>query len=462
MADTESGIQSVSSSAIGEAGAEVIKMPVIVAYSAPRIAFGIMGTLFGVYLMKFATDVLLIAPAVMGGMLAVARLWDGFTDPLIGYLSDRTKSRFGRRRIWMFWAAIPMGIGLVGVWSPPAMLDATWIAVWLLVAILLYETAATAFFVPHGALGMELSPNYHERTRLFGYSHMIGIFGVAAGLIALNMMHNAEDKRAFAIILSVISGSVIAVLVLWTTYLLPERLDYQGRGTANPFKSFADVFRNKHARLLLVVYGIETFGVSTLGILAAYSADYVVKMDSLAIILLVFQLPQFIFAPLWIRLSKTFGKRNLWVGATILSSVSFGCLFFAGAHDDMLVYLCVGFAGLGAGAGAVIPPSIKADVIDYDEYLTHERKEGTYLAVWNLVRKISGSITAVIVGFTLQFVGFEPNVEQTETVKVTIQGLLALMPACCYLLGAVLLFRFSFNEKEHAEVRKELEARAAQ
>ena len=86
---------------------------VIWAYSLPRIGFGIMGLLFGTYLMKFSTDVLLIAPAVMGMLLAGSRLWDAVTDPMAGYLSDRTRSRYGRRRSWMFASAIPTGLGLV-------------------------------------------------------------------------------------------------------------------------------------------------------------------------------------------------------------------------------------------------------------------------------------------------------------------------------------------------------------
>ena len=441
-------------------GDEKLKNSVILAFAAPRVAFGIMGTLFGVYLMKFATDVLLIAPAIMGTIIAVSRLWDGVTDPLIGFFSDRTRSKVGRRRVWMFWAAIPMSVALVGIWSPPMALNATMLVVWMTCCLLLYETASTAFFVPHGALGLELSTNYHERTRLFGYSHMIGIFGVAAGLYSLHLMNQAADKREFAFVLSLVAAGTIALLVLWTTYLLPERVAHQGRAPSSPFKSFMDIFRNPHARLLLLVYGIETFGGATLGILAAYAAEYVVKMENLVIILVVYQLPQFLFAPMWIRLSRVYGKRNLWVGATLLSAMSFGALIFAGENSHLYVYACCFMAGLGGGAGAVLPPSIQADIVDYDEYLTGERKEGAYLAVWNLVRKIAGSITAFIIGIALQLAGFEPNVEQTDVAKWTIRSLLALMPAACYLVGAVLLLQFTFNEKEHQKIRKVLDHRA--
>jgi len=117
-------------------------------------------------------------------------------------------------------------------------------------------------------------------------------------------------------------------------------------------------------------------------------------------------------------------------------------------------------AGLGGGAGAVLPPSIQADIVDYDEYLTGERKEGAYLAVWNLVRKVAGSITAFIVGMALQVAGFEPNAEQTDIAKWTILSLLALMPAACYIVGAILLMKFTFNEKEHQQIRRVLDQRA--
>ena len=92
--------------------------------------------------------------------------------------------------------------------------------------------------------------------------------------------------------------------------------------------------------------------------------------------------------------------------------------------------------------------------------MTGERKEGAYIAVWNLVRKIAGSITAFVIGIALQVSGFEPNVEQTELVKWTILSLLALMPAACYIVGAVLLLKFTLNEKEHGAIRRVLDERA--
>ncbi len=109
----------------------------------------------------------------------------------------------------------------------------------------------------------------------------------------------------------------------------------------------------------------------------------------------------------------------------------------------------------------MIEPSIQADVIDYDEYLTHERKEGAYTAIWNFIRKGAAGLTAGITGFALQASGYVPNAdEQSEVVKVTLLALVGLLPAACYLFGALLFSRFGLNQAEHARVVEELRARA--
>lgn len=366
----------------------------------------------------------------------------------------------------MFAATVPMSLGLIMIWSPPSALGGTMIVIWMAVALFVYETASTAFFVPYGALGVELTPNYHERTRLYGYSHMIGAIGSVLGLFSLYLIDSSDDKRAAAIILSTIAGFAITGLILGSTVLLPERNDYQGRGATSPFRSFADVIRNPHAALLLIIYGIETFGAASIGMLVPYLVTYVIPMDDMPVsssifmitVLVVYTVPQFVFTPLWIKLSTYTGKKLLWAISMWMSAFIFVGYFFALEHP-ILIWILSFALGIAGGIGAVVAPAIKADIIDYDEYLTGQRKEGTYYAIWNMVRKSAASLTAIITGFVLQLVGFEPNVEQTETTKFAMRALFAWLPAAGYLVGAILFLRFTFNEKEHTEVRRILEER---
>ena len=450
----------------GEAGAESLKMSVIWAYAAPGIGFRMMAFLFGTYLLKFSTDVLLIAPLTMGALIAASRIWDGISDPMTGFLSDRTRSRFGRRRIWLYCSAIPMGLGMVMMWSPPTSMEGVNLVIWMGIALFVYETASTAFFVPHGALGMELTSNYHERTRLFGYTHMIGAVGAGLGLVFVYLLSSAEDQRTVAFVLSMIAGISVTGLVLGSTRLLPERSEYQGRGASNPFRSFADVFRNPHAFLLLVVFGIETFGAATIGLLVPYMVDYVIPEEAIPFgktmyftaILATYTVPQFAFAPLWIRVARYTGKKRLWGISMWITAATFIGYFFA-LNEPRMIWFLSFVLGTTGGIGAVVAPSIKADIIDYDEYLTGERKEGTYIAAWNLVRKGAASLTALITGFTLQFSGFEPNVTQSEETQFALRTLFSLFPAACYVIGALLFLKFALNEKEHAAVRREIAER---
>ena len=441
---------------------EALPRSVIWAYSMPSIGFGFMGMLFGIYLMKFSTDVLLIAPAAIATLFGIGRLWDAVSDPVAGYLSDRSTARRGRRRAWMFASAAPLGLAAFILWTPPSALDGWGLILWMGVALLLYETAQTVFFVPYGALGMELTKLYHERTRLFAYRHVIAAAGSGLGLGGVYLLRTAEDPRAMAFAIALIGGAVLSAMVFFVAIKIPEREEFQGRGAVNVYKAFADVFRNPHSRLLIIVYGIETFGAASIGMLAPYIMQYVVKRPDLTeAFILVYFIPQVAFTPMWVWISRHVGKKKLWLFSMAATSVSYYCMFFIADSSFALLWFILLLLGLGGGCGAVVAPSITADVIDYDEYLTGERKEGAYLAVWNLVRKGAGALTPIAAGLALQYTGYEPNVEQSQATKTALLALIGILPGTCYLIGTLLFLRFRLNEKEHAEVRAVLDARAA-
>jgi len=142
----------------------------------------------------------------------------------------------------------------------------------------------------------------------------------------------------------------------------------------------------------------------------------------------------------------------------LVGGLSFGGMFLGGPGDVALIATLSFFGGTANGCGAVMSQSIKADVIDYDEWRTGERKEGAYFAAWSFVFKGSGGITMMITGVVLQLVGFQPNAEQTETAKLAMRLLFAIFPLVCFGIGAVLMTRFSFNREEHARVRAEIDA----
>ena len=443
-----------------------------IAYGMPGLGAGYMYLLMSLYVMKFSTDVLLIAPAVMGVIFSISRIWDAVSDPIAGYLSDRTTFKFGRRRTWMLLSFIPISFGFLAVFSPPESMQGQSLDLWMMVAILSFYSAITLFNVPHMALGAELSEDYHERTRLFGVRHIGFTLGSILSLVSMSLLISEEnsptgDVRELAGNLAFLAVAAMSLMIFFSVSRLKENPEFQNRVNKNPFKAFRDVWVNPHAKILIIVLFIENLGGAVIGVLTLYVTQYIVEAPAWApLIIFAYMLPSALSVPLWIPLSKRFGKIRLWVFSLALTGISFGGIFiipFLDSVTERLIVMFIGatLGGMAAGCGGAIGPSVKGDVIDYDEYLTGERKEGSYFAALNFVFKSATGIMLLVTGFVLQFSGFIPNQPQTMEVKIALISLYGLVPLVFYSLGAYLLHKkFTFGEKEHAAIKQQIKERA--
>ncbi len=444
----------------------------VLAYGAPAAGAGYMYLLLSLYVMKFATDILLIAPAVMGMIYSASRIWDAVSDPLIGYLSDRTNIKMGRRRSWILASCIPIAAGFYMVFAPPLSLSDTGLIIWMTIAVIGFYSAMTIFYVPHLSLGAELSDNYHERSRMFGARHAAYIIGSILSLVSLQFLINEEyvdggDVRGLASELGLFAIGVMTVLVVFAVFRLRERPEFQGRVQSSPYQAFKHVWQNPHARLLLIVTFIEYVGSSAIAALTLYITHYVVGAPTLApLIIFAYMLPSSASVPMWVPLSRRFGKIRVWIFGMLLTGVSFGAMFLLPFFESettriVWIFTMAFFAGLANGCGGTLGPSVQGDVIDYDEHLTGERKEGAYFAAWNFVQKSALGLMLLMTGFVLEFAGFVPNQEQTMSVKLAMVTLYGLFPLVCYLVGAWMFSKFKLDEAAHSAIRSELDARAA-
>ena len=443
-----------------------------IAYGMPGLGAGYMYLLMSLYVMKFSTDVLLIAPAVMGVIFSISRIWDAVSDPIAGYLSDRTTFKFGRRRTWMLISFIPISFGFLAVFSPPESMQGQSLDLWMMIAILSFYSAITLLNVPHMALGAELSEDYHERTRLFGVRHIGFTLGSILALVSMSLLISEEnnpdgDVRRLASSLAFYAIGAMSLMIFFAVSKLKENPEFQNRVNKNPFKAFKDVWINPHAKILIIVLFIENLGGAVIGVLTLYVTQYIVEAPAWApLIIFAYMLPSALSVPLWIPLSRRFGKIRLWVFSLAFTGISFGGIFiipFLDSVTDRLIVMFIGAAlgGMAAGCGGAIGPSVKGDVIDYDEYLTGERKEGSYFAALNFVFKSATGIMLLVTGFVLQFSGFIPNQPQTMEVKIALISLYGLVPLVFYSLGAYLLYKkFKFGEKEHAAIKQQIQERA--
>jgi GPH family glycoside/pentoside/hexuronide:cation symporter len=446
-----------------DASAPGARLPnrLILIYAVPTMGIGFMFFFVVLYSMKYATDVLLMAPAAVSLIFGVSRVLDAVTDPLAGYLSDRTQSRHGRRRPWLLGAALPLGGAFLMIWAAPLALQGAELVAWMAVAVVAFYAVMTLVNVPHQSWGAELSEDYHERTRIFGMRHLMTNVGTVTAVLCLYFITQSDDPRGLVLLLTTIFSAFTVIAIVSAALSLRERTEFQGRGPQAVLGVYRDLGRNPHARLIMVVYFIESLGGSTIGVLTPYMAQYVILNISFPLVVLTYMIASTITVPLWTALSRRVGKKALWLSSMVVTSLGFGCFFFVGEGDVLVSYVLAFILGAAGGCGNVIAPSVTSDVVDWDELQTGERKEGGYFAAFSFMQKSAAGITVMLTGFALQLSGYVPNAVQDETVRLTISSLYALFPLSCYCIGALLFTRFSLNEAAHEKVKALLAERRA-
>jgi GPH family glycoside/pentoside/hexuronide:cation symporter len=411
--------------------------------------------------MKYASDVLLIAPGVMGVVYGLSRLWDAVSDPIAGYLSDRTRSRLGRRRSWLLASVLPLIAGLYLTWCPPLGLEGTALVAWVGVGVFLFYTGTTIFAIPHESFGAELTTDHHDRTRVFAVKAAVATLGSLCAIGGLALFIRSDDPRQTAGWLVAGVSVALALFIGIAVARLRERPENQGRGAQSLRQSIRDVLANPHAVPLLAAFFIENLGTACLAVMTPFVMEYVFFMkEQTPLFIGVYFIPSLLGIPFWVWMSRRVGKRRLWLFAVALLSLAFSGLAFVQPGQAWLIFSLGIVAGIGGGCGQVVGPSIEADIIDWDELQTGERKEGAYFAVWNFMRKSAYGLAAMGSGLLLEVVGFVPNAAQSESTQLGMRALFGLAPGICYVLGFFALRRLRLDEAEHAEIRRQLDARA--
>ena len=439
-----------------------ISFGTILAWGAPVFALSALLFFVQFFFLKYATDVLLLPPAAVGVVFALGRLWDAISDPIVGIWSDRTRTRFGRRRPWMAAGVGLLAVCFVGVWWQPAGLGEWGRLLWATAALFAFYGAYTVYQIPHQSLGAELSTDHHDRSRVFGVQAVFFTVGMLLSFGAIQYVNNAASPREA--VLLVCGGATVLVLVFLSIppALLRERVEYQGRGAERPLQAMKDVLANPHARLLLVAQFVQLLGSSVIGILSPFVFQYVLgRTDLIAVLPAVFVLSSMASVPLWVVVSRRIGKSPAWRIGMLTFGAAIGSFFFIPPDRIGWVALMLVAAGAGSGCGTAVGPSMLADVIDWDELRSGERKEGAYSAAWGFAIKVSNAAVILLTGIGLEAFGFQANQEQTETAKLGLRVLFSALPFVMYVAGAWVLGRYALGAAEHAAIREVLDGRRA-
>lgn len=435
------------------------------AYAAPAFALAIVGIPIYVYIPKFYTDVVGVNIATLGTLLLLVRLFDAITDPLIGSVSDRTSTRYGRRRPYIAGGSILLAVTVYALFNPPA-LSSSAATVWFgasIFAVFLFWTIVT---VPYESLGPELSFDYDHRTVLFAFRDGALLVGtlVAASSPALvtslfDLSPDADGERAKFFWVSVFYVPLLVALCWWSILALRERKQPQEAPGAKTRLDLRLVARNRPFIILIIAYTISALGGSLPATLILYYVEYVLHSSRADLFLALYFVTGILLLPAWIRIAHRIGKKRAWLLSMTINTGAFIGVFFLGPGDANWYAALVILSGMGFGATVVLPSAMEADVIDYDEFLSGRRREGLYVGIWSITKKLTAALGVGIALAVLGASGYTPNVQQPQSVQLTLRILYALVPSACNIIAIAIALAYPLDADLHGRIRAATEDR---
>ena len=406
--------------------------------------------------------------ALIGTVFLVSRLSDALTDPLIGLASDRTRTRFGRRKPFML-AGLPLFmLSAYMLFAPPP--EPTW--VYMLIWISLLFLAATIMDLPYLAWGAELSQDYTERTRIAGIReqfHFVGTLTTVSIPFLLKVLFAITALTAALEAIGSIFLVVLPITVIIALWWVPERAP---RVLARPKLGVAErwmiIARNGPFMRLLFCYTVSVFGSAMTGALSYLFVKHVVgAADQYPLYLLVYYLSSVAAVPLWRRLADRIDKHRASIVAIVWYAffASFIPFIPAGYFELFLVVMCL--KGAGVAALLFLPYSMAADAVDLDTLESGEERTGIYFAVWGMVRKGSYALGGAVAFWSLAWVDFNVQLDpllseaaggNAESAKFLLACLYSIIPGLFWFLSVPFLWNYPLTEARQKEIRGLIDA----
>jgi len=426
-----------------------------------KLGFGIFDlggnmlfTLMSFWALKYLTDTVGIAAAWAGMAVMVGKAWDAVTDPLMGFISDRTLSPWGRRRVYLLFGAVPMFLTMAFFFTAPGYLPSSLHVAWAVVALMLLNTASTIINVPYSSLTPELTEDYHEQSSLNGYRFGCAVFGTIAGAAAVQPLVQAftrpgdplQDSRGFSA-MGMILGGVMALVTLITFFGTKEKkrtkADLPREGF---FATYREVLENRPFVFLLCTYALHMMGISFLTTILTYYTENVLSRGDLTTLAMVLLLvTAMVFIPVSVLVSKKIGKKRTYQICFLI--ISTACAAIALLGDRLPVSFFLGimvYAGIGVGFSYVAPFAMVPDAIEYQAVKTGRRTEGAYYGLWTFISKLGTALAIFLSGQILELGGYRAGgagVAQPPQVITAIRLIIGPLPIVI-LLGAIGVIHF--------------------
>ena len=438
-----------------------LKRSQLMLFGLPEFAVYLAVIPISLYLPFFYSRDLGLSLTDIGLLLMVARISDVITDPLIGALSDRTKSRWGRRKVWMMAGTPLMMISAYQLFSPSGAVSNAYLLVW---SMLLWF-GWTMINIPYYAWGAELSDDFDERTRITGWRQAFGFSGNISVLlvpVAASQLFGYGGVASEALV--IIGGMVLVLLPLLiglTVWKLPER-QISSPAHQPILRNLRAMLSNGSFLILFLGFTLMSLGTTMIGTLFMLFTTFAMELERQAQpILLAYFAVNIVGLPFWVWLSHRIGKREAWMtGTFVMALVTPAYLLLSPGQilPFVLITAVIGFAG---GNFVALSMSMKADVIEIATRRRRETVAGAYMAVWSLGAKTTQALAVGISLPLLGYFGFDPRAENGPEQIAALRYAIALLPSACYIAAIVIIYRYGVTRARLDRLRQAFGRREA-
>ena len=414
-------------------------------------------------MLYFYTDVVGISPLLAGWIYALGIGWDAITDPYMGYIAERTRTKMGSYRPYILFGSIPLAFSFVLLfWVPP--FEGNFLFIFLIMVNLFHRTCFTIVSVPYSSLTARITDDSEERTKLTTARMLGASFGTltisALGFPIINWFGSGEESLGF-IYLGVCSG-LAAIFILAITVKTVRERNFKLEITQLPkFSEVSKSIVNNHA--FLIVFA-STLTLITTSIMFNKNLIYYTKYaldlhEYQGLILGVSSASAFLAIPVWAYSALKIGKRNSWLISMILLVFSFLFFYLYPIKNLLELLIVLAVLGIGNGATGVLFWSMLPDTIEYGEWKTGVRTESSLYGFMTFAQKGGIAISALILGVLLTNIGFVPNTIQTEETLENLKTLMTFIPLSGVVLSFILVYFYPIDSKFHKKLIREINER---
>ncbi len=425
------------------------------------------GTIIPFWYSIFLTDIVRMDLKLVSLFWLIVTLWDAVNDPLFGFLSDRTRSRWGRRRPYLLFGAVPFGVFFALLWVIPPTQNQWLLFAYYTIMYILYEGAATAIGCPYNAIMPELTLDHDERTSLVTYRMAVSIgAGLAAPLLlglVIFPMFPARSAQAYQTI-GVISGLAFIPPLLITFFGTRERADFQTEKALPLRKAIGFVARNHVFRYALALRILSWMPVVIVQAVFAYYLIYWTGMteDETSILQGVILAVALLFLPGVDWLAKRIEKKNAYIVTTATWLLVMLALLPVPQGAKVPIYIIAALAGLGVAAAHVLPNTIFPDVMEVDELMSGRRQEGAYTGIMVFIDKLARMVVLALLPIMLSWARYvqptdaDPFPAQPASALTALRISVSVVPAVVLGISIVVAYFYPITRAKYAEIQRQL------